>query len=147
MISKISTLLGATALFLAVLLLGSEAGITQTTAKTLKVVPAPYSDPTSGKQMFKDYCAACHGIGGKGDGPVLEFLKTPPSDLTTLAKRHNGKFPSSDFIGVLRFGTNSHPHGTIDMPIWGDIFSARNTGVAAIRIEHLRLYVESMQEK
>jgi mono/diheme cytochrome c family protein len=147
MISRISTLLGIAALFLGVLLLGPKAGITQTTTKTLERRAAPYSNPTSGKQMFKDYCAACHGIGGKGDGPAVEFLKAPPSDLTTLAKRHNGKFPSDDFVAVLRFGTSSHPHGTIDMPIWGDTFTSRHTGEAAIRIENLRLYVESMQEK
>ena len=31
------------------------------TGKTIKEVPAPYSEPGSGAQMWKDYCAACHG--------------------------------------------------------------------------------------
>ena len=63
--------------------------------KTLKKVPIVPSKPESGQQMYKDYCAACHGPTGKGDGPAVEFLKAPPSDLTTMAKRNNGKFPKS----------------------------------------------------
>ena len=39
-------------------------------ATELKKVPITYSDPRSGAQMYKDYCSACHGMEGKGDGPV-----------------------------------------------------------------------------
>jgi mono/diheme cytochrome c family protein len=42
--------------------------------------------PVSGAQMFKEYCAVCHGPGGKGDGTVATALKVPPPDLTTLAQ-------------------------------------------------------------
>ena len=61
--------------------------------KTVKKVPIVQSNPTSGKQMFGDYCAPCHGISGKGDGPAASALKTPPADLTVLAKTNGGKFP------------------------------------------------------
>ena len=77
----------------------------------VKTVPITRSDPSSGKQMFKDYCAACHGMDGKGNGPATEFLKAPPPDLTTMAKRNDGKFPESKFATILRFGTSAHPHG------------------------------------
>ena len=90
----------------------------ETQEKTVKKVPITRSDPTSGKQMYKDYCAACHGIDGKGSGPAAEFLKAPPPDLTMMAKRNDGKFPRDKFATVLRFGTGTHPHGTIDMPTW-----------------------------
>lgn len=118
--------------------------------KTLKRVPITRSDPTSGKQMYKDYCAACHGIDGKGNGPATEFLKTPPPDLTTMAKRNDGKFPDGKFAGVLRFGTGTHPHGTSDMPIWGPLFRSQDTqnkSVGELRIHNLTSYVESIQEK
>lgn len=122
--------------------------IAQTKDNTVKSAPVPYSDPTSGKVMFKDYCAACHGIDGKGNGPVAEFLKAPPADLTTLAKRNNGKFPSHQFNSVLNFGTKSHPHGTVDMPIWGDLFRSRaGRGLATLRSANLSSYVESLQQK
>ena len=38
------------------------------------------------KTEYQSSCAACHGINGKGDGPVSKELKTPPADLTVLAK-------------------------------------------------------------
>jgi mono/diheme cytochrome c family protein len=98
--------------------------------------------------MFKDYCAACHGIDGKGNGPAVEFLKAPPADLTTLAKRNQGKFPSQQFNGILNFGTKSRAHGTVDMPLWGDLFRSRaGRGLAGVRIANLSSYVESLQEK
>lgn len=119
----------------------------ETQEKTLKKVPMVQSDPASGKQMYKDYCAACHGIDGKGNGPAVEFLKSPPPDLTTMAKRNNGKFPADKFATVLRFGPSTHPHGTIDMPIWGPLFSSQNKALAELRIHNLNLFVESIQEK
>jgi mono/diheme cytochrome c family protein len=118
--------------------------------KTVKKVPIPRSDPTSGKQMYKDYCAACHGPDGKGVGPATEFLKAPPPDLTTMAKRNNGKFPDSKFSSILRFGTSDHPHGTLDMPVWGPLFTSQSSGnraVGELRIHNLAAFVESIQEK
>jgi hypothetical protein len=43
--------------------------------------------------QYQSSCAACHGIDVKGDGPVSTELKTPPADLTVLAKNNNGTFP------------------------------------------------------
>ena len=60
-------------------------------AQAEEKVPARYSDPSSGKQMFRDYCAACHGMEGRGDGPVARFfLRTAPADLGALAQRNGG---------------------------------------------------------
>jgi len=148
MITRTTALLGLAGLFLGALLIGQGTVIAQTKDKHLKSAPIPFSDPTSGKVMFKDYCAACHGIDGRGNGPAAEFLKAPPADITTLAKRHKGKFPSQDFNGILNFGTSSHAHGTVDMPLWGDLFRSRaGHGQAGVRIANLNSYVESMQEK
>src|SRR5271169_4514525 len=66
----------------------------------------------SGKTMYKQYCASCHGIDGKGRGPAASALNTRPADLTTLAKRHNGKFPREYVAGVLRFGPGFSAHGS-----------------------------------
>jgi len=41
--------------------------------------------PTSiavGKTVYTKECQACHGTGGKGDGPAGAFLTPKPSDLT-----------------------------------------------------------------
>lgn len=115
--------------------------------KGLKKVPIQRSQLHSGKQMFKDYCAACHGMDGKGNGPAAEFLKNPPNDLTVLAKANNGKFPAEHFGTVLRSGTEKHPHGTLDMPTWGPLFRSLDQDFAELRIHNLRSYVESLQQK
>jgi mono/diheme cytochrome c family protein len=129
-------------------LLGQEAGATnQPPQKKLEKAPITPSNAASGQQMFKDYCAACHGATGKGDGPAAELLKTAPPDLTMMAKNNNGKFPGDHFAAVLRFGTPGHAHGTSDMPVWGPLFRTQNPGLAQLRISNLESYVESIQQK
>jgi mono/diheme cytochrome c family protein len=117
----------------------------------VKQVPIIYSDPGSGEQMYKDYCAACHGMTGKGTGPAAEFLKAPPPDLTTMAQRNGGKYPSSHVTSILRFGTGTGAHGTVDMPIWGPLFRTQHQvdGDAAVkqRIANLVDFIGSLQQK
>lgn len=38
-----------------------------------------------GAEIYKATCAACHGAGGKGDGPAAGVLKPPPRDHTDKA--------------------------------------------------------------
>jgi len=143
-------LLGIAGLFFGVLLIGPGVGIRQTTDKTLKKVPISQSQPDSGKQMYQDYCAACHGMDGKGSGPVVEFLKAPPPDLTTMAKRNDGKSVALHVKSVLTFGTGTKAHGTLDMPLWGQLFnslSGPERQIVQLRIANLTEYVESMQKK
>lgn len=113
--------------------------------KKLILKPPPPSDPTSGAQMYKDYCAACHGPQGKGNGPASEFLKSPLSDLTTLAQRNHGKYPDAHVQAILRFGTKGHAHGTADMPIWGDLFRSSFHHAPDARIYSLTSYLASIQ--
>jgi mono/diheme cytochrome c family protein len=104
----------------------------------------------SGKQTYMEYCATCHGEDGKGVGPAAYALKTPPSDLTMLAKRHAGKFPE-DYVGeIVRFGKPIKAHGSVDMPVWGPIFGARdkfNEVAVRQRIKNLCDYLKTLQEK
>jgi mono/diheme cytochrome c family protein len=104
----------------------------------------------SGKAMFKQYCAACHGMDAKGHGPARAALKIPAADLTTLAKRHGGEFPTDLVTNVLRFGPGVAAHGSSDMPTWGAIFQYMdNYNQAAVRkrIKNLCDYLTSLQEK
>jgi hypothetical protein len=86
-------------------------------------------------------------MSGAGDGPAVEFLKAPPADLSLMAKRNNGKFPAEHFASVLQFGTESHAHGTSDMPIWGPLFRSQNKDLVQLRIYNLSSFVESFQQK
>jgi mono/diheme cytochrome c family protein len=76
-----------------------------------------------GKAEFLSSCASCHGADAKGKGPVSGQLKTPPSDLTMLAKNNNGVFPTNAVYETL-YGSKSVPaHGTREMPVWGERFN------------------------
>jgi mono/diheme cytochrome c family protein len=104
----------------------------------------------SGKQMYAQYCAACHGSGGKGNGPARAALRVPASDLTTLAKRHGGAFPTDYVTKVLQFGPGVPAHGSYDMPTWGPIFRYLdnfNNATVQKRIQNLCDYLNSLQEK
>lgn len=80
-----------------------------------------------GRVDFKENCASCHGMSGKGDGPVHSFLIKPPSDLTLIAQRHGGKFPQELMWEVIdgRWSDEVGPHGSREMPVWGTEFKAR----------------------
>jgi mono/diheme cytochrome c family protein len=102
----------------------------------------------TGEDSFVFYCAPCHGLGGRGDGPVGQSLKTPPPDLTLLTKRHGGAFPRADVISFVTGMSDKLPtHGPSDMPVWGPIFRALDPSDARvkIRIENIVNYIESIQ--
>jgi mono/diheme cytochrome c family protein len=109
-------------------------------------LPADYVP--SGGQMFKQYCAACHGADAKGHGPARRALNIPAPDLTILAKRHGGKFPYAYVTAVLRFAPGVPSHGSGTMPMWGPLFEYYyNQSSAQRRIQNLCDYLASLQEK
>ena len=84
---------------------------------------AQAEDVDIGKSEFISSCASCHGADGKGKGPVAGQLKTPPSDLTVLAKNNSGVFPTNAVYETI-YGSKTIPaHGTREMPIWGERFN------------------------
>lgn len=102
----------------------------------------------SGGELFKSYCATCHGSDAKGNGPTAAALKVPPPDLTTLSKRNNGKFPADQVATVLKNGVDVPAHGTAEMPIWGSTFADIKTHrVVTMRVTELIHYLESVQAK
>jgi len=103
----------------------------------------------SGKALFQLYCATCHGVDARGNGPLALALKTPPPDLTMLAKRHDGKFPTEYVTRILQFGTTSAAHGSSEMPAWGPIFryfDKTSQAAARKRIDNLCNYLASIQQ-
>lgn len=107
-------------------------------------------DVVAGKKTYVEYCATCHGDDGRGMGPAASALKTPPPDLTTLAKSHGGKFPEDYVAKVVRFGKPLQSHGSADMPVWGPIFNVRdkfNEVAVRQRIKNLCQYLATLQEK
>ena len=136
-------------ILVAAMLIFSGASVAQSKAASDQDQIPPNFVP-SGKAMFKQYCAACHGLDAKGHGPARAALKIPAADLTTLAKRHGGEFPTDLVTNVLRFGPGLAAHGSSDMPTWGGIFQYMdNYNQAAVqkRIKNLCDYLVSLQEK
>jgi len=120
------------------------------TKPEVKHVPAPSTSAYSGKEMYKSYCASCHGEIGKGNGPAAPALKTAPSDLTQLAKNNSGKFPTDRVISILRGQATVTAHGNRDMPVWGPVFwhmSQGHEGEVQQRIVNLTHYLELLQQK
>ena len=97
-----------------------------TAALVMVAVGAPaYAQEVSGytgAALYKTYCASCHGIYGRGDGPVAPSLKVEVPDLTRIAARHNGEFPAEQIRKIIDGRTTRPPHGPRDMPVWGDAF-------------------------
>ena len=111
---------------------------------------APVTSAASGKEMFVNYCAACHGNTGMGDGPAAAALKVGPANLTELAKKNGGKYPAMRVTSVLSGQANLAAHGNTEMPVWGSVFRKMSGGHEAEvqqRIANLNHYVESLQAK
>jgi len=116
----------------------------------VKKVTAKYTSPTSGADMYKAYCASCHGLKGLGNGPVAEHLKIPIPDLTQLSKQNKGAFPAVHVAAVIRGEVGVRSHGVQDMPVWGPIFlnmNSRQEAVVQMRVSNLSTYIESLQVK
>lgn len=96
----------------------------------------PISDP--GKREYLNSCAVCHGAKGMleaGEGAAIDFLKTTPTDLTTLAKRNGGVFPFERVYAVIDGRQGVKGHGSRDMPIWGDRYSQETVKAAEYYVD------------
>lgn len=116
----------------------------------VKKTPIKQTSAASGKEMYAQYCAPCHGADGKGNGPAASAMKAPPTDLTQLAKKHDGKYPANTVSGVLKFGSGPGVHGSKDMPVWGPLFQSLDKfhdTVVQQRISNLVTYIETLQAK
>jgi mono/diheme cytochrome c family protein len=108
-----------------------------------------------GKSEFQSSCASGHGTDGKGSGPVSEQLRVSPPDLTRLAKKNNGVFPTNAVYETID-GLKAIPaHGTREMPIWGYRFyywklfgpDQGSDAVARTRILSVIDYLSRIQQK
>lgn len=72
-----------------------------------------------GKREYESNCASCHGMTGKGDGPLKPYLTRAAPDLTTIARANGGALPVSRLYQVIEGSTDVGAHGDRDMPVWG----------------------------
>lgn len=108
-----------------------------------------------GKKEYRESCAACHGAGGHGDGPVAQHLKVRPPDLTQLSRRRGGKFPVQELFQIIDGRKTKGAHGVRTMPVWGDRYKVEATkefggygSETAVRDRIVKLveYLRTLQE-
>lgn len=147
MLKKSMMLLG-----MLVLATGVSLAQNQTDQKTVvKETVIKQTSPTSGKEMFTQYCGSCHGIDGKGNGPAAAAMKAQPTDLTQLARKHDGKYPANHVASVLKFGDGgTAAHGSAEMPVWGPLFHSLDKfhdSAVQQRISNIVEYIGTLQVK
>jgi mono/diheme cytochrome c family protein len=141
---KMYSLIGSVALFLS-------------TVSHAQSIYTTYAVQDIGKKEFKNNCASCHGLDGKGNGPVVDLLKKAPPDLTQLARKNGGILPVTKIYDTI-LGDIPLAHGGRDMPIWGheyrmdaaDYYGEMPYDVEAYvraRILHLVEYISRLQKK
>lgn len=115
--------------------------------QSVKPASAPQA-ALDGQQLFKTYCASCHGESGHGNGPVAESLRHIPPDLVRYSARNGGVFPSERLARIID-GRDIPSHGNREMPVWGDAFRETAGGAPAetitARIAAIVGYLEKLQ--
>jgi len=111
------------------------------------LVPASAQNVEPAKAEYQSSCASCHGTDAKGDGPLSKELKTPPSDLTVLAKNNNGVFPYDMVYETIDGRHTVASHGTREMPVWGYRFGPPQAFRYKKRILSVIDYLKRLQEK
>jgi mono/diheme cytochrome c family protein len=114
----------------------ARSGAAAPAAETIKnPVRATAASVTAGAAAYKKYCAFCHGVGAKGDGPLAPKDSDPP-DLTDAMWIHGstdgeifttiangagadtkmiafkGKMPDQDLWHIVNFLRSLGPKGT-----------------------------------
>lgn len=148
-LNKIATAFGFAAVFAAVTL----GGVAQA------------EEDTIGADEYRISCLSCHGVGGRGDGPLARYLTVKPTDLTQLAKNNGGQYPNLKagaypFLRVYQVidgRADVAVHGDRAMPVWGNRYLADQPGgvapyggvyekVVRGRILELVYYIQSIQQ-
>ena len=116
--------------------------------ETLQQPSSAGNDP--GAVLFRAHCASCHGMDGRGKGPVAAQFRHEPPDLTRFSFRNGGVFPGEKLARIID-GRDVASHGDRDMPVWGDIFRRTQPGdgpeAVADRIATILRYLEAIQQR
>ncbi len=103
----------------------------------------------SGAELYKRFCSSCHGSGGAGDGPVAATLRVMVPDLSRLAQRRGGVFPTASVRRIIDGREVRAAHGARRMPVWGYEFRAAGADgeKADTLVERLVEHLRSIQRE
>lgn len=112
--------------------------------------PRILTESLAGRDSFEPYCATCHGLNARGNGPVAGQLRKTPPDLTKYTARNGGVFPSERLRQIID-GHGVAAHGDRAMPVWGDAFRSGREGLTPeavkARIDAIVGYLGAIQER
>lgn len=119
-------------------------------------VNAQEVDLEAGQDLFMTYCWQCHGKDATGNGPMAEMLAISTPDLTGLAARNDGVFPTAEVARQIDGRAPVLAHGG-EMPIFGPFLDS-SQGIAlrlpsgqammtGLPLANVVVYLESLQTK
>jgi mono/diheme cytochrome c family protein len=104
-----------------------------------------------GADIYRMYCASCHGVTARGDGPLAASMRRTPPNLTEITKRHKGAYPKELIFKIIDGRERVPGHGGPDMPVWGDAFMRTSDGATRstvqFRIQALVDFLETLQAR
>ena len=147
--------LAIAAVFVGSVLVGSLAATSNdappASANAIQTPVDPLVQKLNGHDLFRTYCASCHGQTGAGDGPIASAMRRKPANLRQIAKRNGGEYPSELVYRVIDGRQPVRGHGGPDMPVWGDAFAratdAPDEATIKLKIQALVAYLQSIQEQ
>src|SRR5690606_907758 len=71
----------------------------------------------SGADLYFNHCAACHGPGGEGPGPLAATMRVTVPNLRSLAQRSRGTFPAAAVAAYIDGRHTQAGHGDRPMPV------------------------------
>ncbi|MBI2361559.1 MAG: cytochrome c [Deltaproteobacteria bacterium] len=108
-------------------------------------------EPDQGRELYRKYCASCHGAQGTGDGPVSPHLKVKPTDLTRLKKENRGIYPLGKVMSSIDGTRDVRGHGDAKMPVWGEVFEKEAeakrypTLTSLLKVKVIAEYISTLQ--
>lgn len=103
-----------------------------------------------GAQLYKTWCASCHGRSGQGDGVLAPMMRQVVPDLTGIAGRNGGVFPTA-YVRRIIDGREVRSHGDPEMPVWGTAFKTTPDGYSEAtvraRIDNIVAFLDSIQKR
>lgn len=112
----------------------------------------------SGAEDFAVFCAACHGLDGKGGGELATTLDRKPANLTGLSSRNGGAFPGTRVMAKIWGYTGVTPgqrNAGSPMPQFGPLLQGDlvpydgGDGIATptpVRLVQLAEYLKTLQQ-
>jgi len=150
---KHTAIIGAALLSLvwAMSVAGIAAGVAPVNRPTISGQADDKGRVAGGQHLFRTYCASCHGTSARGDGPLAASMRRQPANLTEIAKRNGGVYPSEMVDRVIDGRQQVRGHGGPDMPVWGDAFLRTTDGgseaTVRLKIQALVAYLDSIQAR